>query len=202
MDHGSCGVAWLQTSVDQTQAVLEVTAQISNGTKKKIPLTLVARVLDAEGKTVASVERPSSLAPEATEPHSVRVMIPTPHLWHGRKDPYLHRAIVELREQDGVRDSVAQPLGLRSFRVDPDKGFFLNGEPYHLHGVTDVKIYSNAKEVELLLNGATQGRHTNDGNAVFVWKNLQLNPGENIVAAKAECNGTQLSDRCTWNFMP
>lgn len=68
--------------------------------------------------------------------------------------------------------------------------------------MTDVKIYSNAKEVELLLNGATQGRHTNDGHAVFGWKNLQLNPGENTVAAKAECKGTQLSDRCTWNFMP
>ena len=61
------------------------------------------------------------------------------------------------------------------------------------NAVTDVKIYSNAKEVELLLNGATQGRHTNDGHAVFVWKNLQLNPGENTVAAKAECKGTQLS---------
>ena len=32
-------------------------------------------------------------------------------------------------------DSVEQPLGLRFYSVDPDKGFFLNGQPYHLHGV-------------------------------------------------------------------
>ena len=32
-------------------------------------------------------------------------------------------------------DSVEQPLGLRFYSVDPDKGFFLNGKPYHLHGV-------------------------------------------------------------------
>ena len=32
-------------------------------------------------------------------------------------------------------DSVEQPLGLRFYSIDPDKGFFLNGEPYHLHGV-------------------------------------------------------------------
>jgi beta-galactosidase len=34
-----------------------------------------------------------------------------------------------------VVDSVEQPLGLRYYSVDPDKGFFLNGQPYHLHGV-------------------------------------------------------------------
>ena len=115
--------------------MLDVTAQISNGTKKKIPLTLVVRVLDADGKTVANIEQPISLSPDATEPHSLRVTIPNPHLWNGRKDPYLHRAIIELRDRDGVRDSVEQPLGLRSFHIDPEKGFFLNGEPYHLHGV-------------------------------------------------------------------
>ena len=43
--------------------------------------------------------------------------------------------MVELRAGDAVRDSVEQSLGLRSFRVDPDKGFFLNGQPYHFHGV-------------------------------------------------------------------
>src|SRR5271157_6074726 len=35
LDHGSPGVAWLQTSVNETRAVLDVTAQISNGTKIK-----------------------------------------------------------------------------------------------------------------------------------------------------------------------
>jgi beta-galactosidase len=58
-----------------------------------------------------------------------------PHLWNGRKDPYLYQAVVELRSTNGVVDSVRQPLGLRFYRVDPDKGFFLNGEPYPLHGV-------------------------------------------------------------------
>ena len=135
VDHGSPGVAWLQTNVSAAEAAIDVRAQVSNGTKKRLPLTLVARVLDADGKTVASSEQPIAVSPELTEPFSLRVTIPKPHLWHGRKDPYLHRAIVELRDANGVRDAVEQPLGLRSYRFDPDKGFFLNGEPYHLHGV-------------------------------------------------------------------
>jgi hypothetical protein len=53
-DHGSPGVAWLQTSVSKKQAVLDVTAQISNGAKQKQPLTLVASVFDAmEGSSSA-----------------------------------------------------------------------------------------------------------------------------------------------------
>jgi beta-galactosidase len=58
-----------------------------------------------------------------------------PHLWNGRPDPYLYRAIVELRTPAGVEDAIEQPLGLRFYAIDPDRGFFLNGRPYPLHGV-------------------------------------------------------------------
>ena len=134
-DHGSPGVAWLQTSVSQTQAVLDVTAQISNGTKSKQPQTLIATVLDANGNSVASSEQKITLSPNVTAPYFLRVTVPQPHLWNGRKDPYLYKAVVELRSADALVDSVEQPLGLRFYSVDPDKGFFLNGQPYHLHGV-------------------------------------------------------------------
>jgi beta-galactosidase len=135
LDHASPGVAWLQTSVSKTSATLDVTAQISNGTKKNQSQTLVATVLDANGNPVARSEEKITLAPSMTAPYWLRVTVPQPHLWNGRKDPYLYKAVVELRAADGIVDSVEQPLGLRFYSVDPDKGFFLNGEPYHLHGV-------------------------------------------------------------------
>ena len=134
-DHASPGVAWLQTSVTDTQAVLDVTAQISNGTTQKRPMTLVATVLDASGNQIVDSRQQITLAPEATSPYWLRLTVLHPHLWNGRPDPYLYRAVVELRSGDSVVDSVEQPLGLRFYSVDPDKGFFLNGQPYHLHGV-------------------------------------------------------------------
>jgi beta-galactosidase len=142
-DHGSPGVAWLQTSVTETQAALDVTAQISNGTKRKQPLTFVASVFDGQGNLVASNEQKIALAANMTAPYPLRIVVPQPHLWNGRKDPYLYRAVVELRTADGVVDSVEQPLGLRYYSVDPDKGFFLNGQPYHLHGVDRHQDYFN-----------------------------------------------------------
>ena len=143
MDHGSPGVVWSQTSVTETQAVLDITAQISNGTQRKLPLVLAARVIGADGNRVASNEHTITLAPRDTAPYSLRITVPQPHLWNGRKDPYLYKAIVELRSADRVVDSVEQPLGLRFYSIDPNLGFILNGRPYHLHGVDRHQDYMN-----------------------------------------------------------
>lgn len=58
------------------------------------------------------------------------------HLWHGRKDPYLYTAEVELVENGEVLDCVRTRFGCRSFRIDPENGFILNGEEYPLRGVS------------------------------------------------------------------
>ena len=68
------------------------------------------------------------------------------------------------------------------------------------NATTDVKIYSNASEVELLLNGKSRGPRKDGKNGVFVWKDTPLAPGENLLEARAERNGEKLTDHCTWNL--
>ena len=58
------------------------------------------------------------------------------HLWHGRKDPYLYTATVEIVRAGEVLDNVSVRFGCRSFRIDPNDGFILNGEEYPLRGVS------------------------------------------------------------------
>ena len=58
------------------------------------------------------------------------------HLWHGRKDPYLYTAKAELIENGEVIDNVQTRFGCRTFKIDPDNGFILNGEEYPLRGVS------------------------------------------------------------------
>ena len=58
------------------------------------------------------------------------------HLWHGRRDPYLYCCEVEIVEDGQVLDNVCSRFGCRSFRIDPDNGFILNGEEYPLRGVS------------------------------------------------------------------
>lgn len=59
-----------------------------------------------------------------------------PHLWNGRKDPYLYTLSAKIMRGGVVLDNIEVRYGIRTFRVDPEKGFFLNGEPYPLHGVS------------------------------------------------------------------
>ena len=127
-DHGSPGVAWLQSSVSTTQAVLDVTAEISRTSSQ--PMEFTSKIVDAFGNVVVT-----GYQKNCGDHPSVSLSIANPHLWNGRNDPYLYRAIVELSADGRVVDSVEQPLGLRFYSVDPDKGFFLNGQSYHLHGV-------------------------------------------------------------------
>ena len=58
------------------------------------------------------------------------------HLWQGRKGPYLYTMTAELVEGDEVIDTVSTRFGCRSFAIDPEKGFILNGEEYPLRGVS------------------------------------------------------------------
>ena len=58
------------------------------------------------------------------------------HLWHGRRDPYLYCCEAELVENGAVLDNVCSTFGCRSFKIDPELGFILNGEEYPLRGVS------------------------------------------------------------------
>lgn len=58
------------------------------------------------------------------------------HRWQGRKDPYLYSMKAELIENGEVIDTVSARFGCRSFQIDPEKGFILNGEEYPLRGVS------------------------------------------------------------------
>ncbi len=134
-DHGSPGITWQQTKITPDAATLDVTAEISNGNRAVQPVSLVLTVFDAGGRAMATTQQDIRPAGNRTAPYFVRLTMDHPHLWNGRSDPYLYKAVAELRSTNGVLDSVEQPLGLRFYSVDPEKGFFLNGQPYHLHGV-------------------------------------------------------------------
>lgn len=66
----------------------------------------------------------------------VDFIVDNPHLWNGVADPYLYDAVAELIVDGKVVDRVESRFGIRSFKVDPQKGFILNGKPYPLRGVS------------------------------------------------------------------
>jgi beta-galactosidase len=135
VDHASPGVTWLQSAVSDEEAVIDVTAYVSNGGKAPAQRTLTVKLCDAKGRVVAQEAREVHVEPGITPPYRLQLKVTKPRLWRGRDDPYLYKAVAELTHKNEVLDAIEQRLGLRSFHVDPDKGFFLNGKPYPIRGV-------------------------------------------------------------------
>ena len=89
--------------------------------------TLRYTICNQDGKELVS---------HVTGADKVRFLMKNVHLWNGRKDPYLYSCKVELLFGDEVIDDVSSRFGCRSFEVDPQRGFILNGEEYPLRGVS------------------------------------------------------------------
>ncbi len=121
--YGAPGIA-ITPEVEGNDAKVTVDVYVKNLTaNQKIVYTLY----DKDEKQLDQVE--------STETQ-VCFQIPNVHLWHGREDPYLYCCEAEIVENGTVLDNVCSRFGCRSFRVDPERGFILNGKEYPLHGVS------------------------------------------------------------------
>lgn len=135
LDFGGPGLYARAGAIEPGKATVHVLARLRNMADRSRRLTMVTSIEDAEGKSVARAERPIMIAKGASE-QQIDVVVPSPHLWNGTADPYLYSVRAELFDKGRRIDTVVQPLGIRDFRVDPDKGFFLNGKHVALHGVS------------------------------------------------------------------
>jgi len=137
IDDASSGVYIKQDKVDADNAAFTVTTIVRNvGTDPKIP-TVKTEVIDANGGMVATATQTghAAMGTNGTEPVAQSLSLPHPHLWNARKDPYLYLVRVSVLDGATVTDAVDQTVGFRFFRVDPEQGFLLNGQPYRLLGV-------------------------------------------------------------------
>lgn len=223
LDHASPGVFWQQTRVSQGAAVVDLTAEISNGARANSTRLLVAKILDADGRVVAAKSEQIEIPGRVTPPFQLELKLSRPHLWNGRQDPYLYRAVAELQTTNGVvSDAVEQALGLRFYRVDPNKGFFLNGRPYRIRGICRHQDVWNKgwalteadheRDVGLILEiGANAVRCCHyqqsdyfyslcDKSGLLVWAELpqvnEISPGPEF----AETSRNQLLDLIRQNF--
>lgn len=190
----SSGVFIHQKNISDEKAEFVVESRLSlKGIKSN--LKICTSILDAEGKAVASQE---------TEVTNERIdqsmIIRNPVLWDAKRNPYLYTVSVELYNGDKLVDKVIEQTGFRYFSVDPNRGFFLNGKPYDIHGFCrheDVEGKGSAllpedydKDMELIKEvGATGMRLTHyphakrmhdlcDRNGIILWAEIPfVGPG-------------------------
>ncbi len=134
-DYASPGIFITQKKVTDKFADLRLTTILSNDSRSAADVVVKSAVYDSEGGVVKEVEARSKVGPYVGNKVDQEMTIKNPHLWNGRIDPYLYTVVVSVYHDNKLVDREEQPLGLRYYRVDPDSGFYLNGQPYKLHGV-------------------------------------------------------------------
>ncbi|MGN1329004.1 MAG: glycoside hydrolase family 2 protein [Eubacterium sp.] len=83
-----------------------------------------------DGENAVATATADGKNPKAT------ITIKNVHLWDGVKDPFLYTASAKLIVDGEAVDEISTRFGCRSFKIDPQKGFILNGREYPLRGVS------------------------------------------------------------------
>ena len=107
-----------------SEAKVDIECYVSNS---QIGQTIKYTVTDREGNLVFEHQ---------TADTKISFDIKDVILWNGRKNPYLYNAKVSLCDGETVLDEVSSRFGCRTFEVDSENGFILNGEEYPLRGVS------------------------------------------------------------------
>ena len=136
VDHYASSGVYITTpevSSNQASVQIETHLSLSPGEKK---LYLEHIVFDPKGNQVASVKKPA-----IKEENKAVIPVPNPLLWDV-DTPRLYSVITRLLDKKGnVIDSRRTAFGIRTFKFEPDKGFFLNGRPLKLIGTNRHQDY-------------------------------------------------------------
>ena len=120
--YGAPGIM-VTPEIKGNDAVVEIKTFIKDDDDCKVKYEIIA-----EGEVIASCVM--------DEDDEAELTIENVHLWNGRKDPYLYTAKATLIENGEEIDCVSTRFGCRTFEIDPEKGFILNGKEYPLRGVS------------------------------------------------------------------
>ncbi len=116
---------------------VKITPQINGSTADVEIETYVTNFKEGQQLNYVIEDKEGNVVSELlTSDTKVNIAIPNVILWHGRKNPYLYTLKVELKENGEVLDNISSRFGCRSFKIDPENGFILNGEEYPLRGVS------------------------------------------------------------------
>jgi len=119
---------------DRPSAKLTIETPIANQSDCDKRCELMSVIVDAEGKTVASVKSQKTIKGWGCEKITQEVKLGNVNLW-SVESPYLYKLLTVVKERGKTVDTYETPFGVRTIRFDADEGFFLNGKHLMLKGV-------------------------------------------------------------------
>lgn len=142
-DYASSGVYIRTPEVNNSAASVEITTLLTNDMSQSTEIRVENIICDADGKEVKKTQAEVKLAAGETKTDiSKKIKIDSPRLWD-IDDPYRYMVYTRIldKRKGTLLDEVVNPLGLRWFKFDSEKGFFLNGKGRKLIGTARHQDY-------------------------------------------------------------
>ncbi len=133
-EYGTNGIK-ITPEISGNNAIVSIKVQVADLSQDD---TLKFEITDCQGKPVTN---------GFSQTQEIKLTIKDVTFWEGTKNPYLYNATASVLRNGKTVDSVTARFGCRSFKIDPENGFILNGKEYPLRGVSrhqDRKGFGNA----------------------------------------------------------
>lgn len=127
------GIFFHTSKINDSAAEYEIVNELVNATEKNRLLTVTNVIFDATGKLVSEAVSQTTIMAHAVIQVKNTGTIPNPTLW-SPEIPCLYTVKTYFSYEKSYQVHEMK-VGIRSFRFHPDKGFYLNGNPYLLKGV-------------------------------------------------------------------
>ena len=156
---GPDGLRVTTPDIDAERAVVEVATRVENDSIAIRSVGLVTEVRDAAGAIVAADVTQVTVLPGEPAIARQRLYVRKACLW-SPDSPALYTARVALTDSSGEADAETVTFGIRSLRLDPERGLRINGETvklrgacvHHDNGILGAATFARAEErrVQLL----------------------------------------------------
>lgn len=125
---------FVESEVLGAQAALSISTDVENEGDATAPCRVTASIVDPAGNEVANpAPKQAELTPWKRHKFACNATIDRPLLW-SLEERNLYRLVTTVEMNGQTVDRVETPFGIRTFRFDAGKGFFLNGVPVKLQG--------------------------------------------------------------------
>lgn len=131
---GQWGTYVTTPEASREKASVRIETLVQNDTRTLKEVTLTTTLVDSKGRIIASDDKSFEIQNAEMHEFTQQLQVDNPHLW-STEDPYLYTVYSEVKDAGRMVDNYQTPVGIRTFRFDPDKGFFLNGDPLKMQGV-------------------------------------------------------------------
>ena len=130
--YGPDRIKLTQVSAGAERADLRIQGHILGVRGAETECGLAVTVSGPDGEKVRETVR-CTVPPEGLD-FDRTVSVLSPVLWQGVENPHLYTAAVSIEQSGAVLDRAECKTGFRTFQLDAEKGFLLNGMEYPLRG--------------------------------------------------------------------